>query len=309
MEKKDIKKENAKKKLLYKYLAAGIAIILVIGIAVGTYLSNTKADNRINILCMGIDKFVTMTERHPDTNSIGQADVVFLVSIDTKKEEMDIIAIPRDTIVTVEKYNSRMEYIGIEDLQLCLQYAYADGTTNSCELTQKRVNEIFEGVTIDAYAAINFSGIMQINDAIGGVEITMKEDYTVHNPKFVKGATLLLKGTDALDFVQKRDITVAHTAYTRIDRQKQYLNEFVKKAKTVVKENPTVISDLYSALKENMVTNLEVTQVVDIVKTAINCPFETINFHKIEGEIINDGTYECFYPDERHIKKLTRLLK
>lgn len=304
-----MKNNKTNKKLSNKYIAIAVAIVLVIGIALTTYFSNTSGDNRINILCIGVDKFVTMTERHPDTNSIGQADVVFVVSLDTKKEEMDIIAIPRDTIVPVEKYNSAMEYMGTENLQLCLQYAYADGIENSCELTQKRVNEIFEGVTIDAYAAINFSGIMQINDAIGGVEVTMKEDYTVHNPKFVKGATLLLTGTDALDFVQKRDITVANTAYTRIDRQKEYLNEFVKKAKTVVKENPSVISDVYSALKDHMVTNLELTQVLEIVTTAMNCPLEEIQFHKIEGEIINDGTYECFYPSEEHIKELTRLMK
>ena len=302
-------RDNKLKKIPYKYIALGIALLLVLTIAITTFFSNTKENSRINILCMGIDKFVTMTERHPETNSIGQADVVFLVSVDTKKDEMDIIAIPRDTMVSVEKYNSKMEYLGTEELQLCLQYAYADGTTNSCELTQKRVNEIFEDITIDAYAAINFSGIMQINDAIGGVEITMKEDYTVHNPKFEKGATLLLTGTDALDFVQKRDITVAHTAYARIDRQKEYLNEFIKKAKSVIKENPTIISEVYHALKDNMVTNLELYQVLEIATTAINCPIEEIRFHKIEGEIINNGTYECFYPGETHIQEINKLLK
>ncbi|MBR4026350.1 MAG: LCP family protein [Lachnospiraceae bacterium] len=301
-----MEKKQDKKKI---YIAIGLVVLLIIGIVGGTYIAKVKENSKVNILCMGIDKYVTMTERHPHTNSIGQADVVFLISMDTYKKTMDIIAVPRDTMVNVEKYNSAMESLGEEELQLCLQYAYADGTINSCELTQKRVNEIFEGIEIDAYAAINFSAIKKINDAVGGVEVTMQEDYTVLNPLFVKGETLLLKGQNALEFIQKRDTSVAHTAYTRIDRQKQYLTEFMKQAKKTIKEKPELVSELYTILKDDMVTNLGLEDVLSIVTTVIDCPFEKIEFHKVEGEIINDGRYECFYPDENHIKELKEILK
>lgn len=61
-------------------------------------------ENVVNILCMGIDKEEQMAIRNDVGNSVGQADAIFLVSLDLDKDEVRVLAIPRDTMVTLQMY-------------------------------------------------------------------------------------------------------------------------------------------------------------------------------------------------------------
>ena len=55
----------------------------------------------VNILCIGVDKEEAMWERDDDGGSVGQADAVFLVSLDFEHSNIRILAIPRDTMVSI----------------------------------------------------------------------------------------------------------------------------------------------------------------------------------------------------------------
>lgn len=55
----------------------------------------------VNILCIGVDKEEAMWERDDDGGSVGQADAVFLVSFDFEHSNIRILAIPRDTMVSI----------------------------------------------------------------------------------------------------------------------------------------------------------------------------------------------------------------
>ena len=55
----------------------------------------------VNILCIGVDKEEAMRERDDDGGSVGQADAVFLVSFDFEHSNIRILAIPRDTMVSI----------------------------------------------------------------------------------------------------------------------------------------------------------------------------------------------------------------
>lgn len=81
----------------------------------------------VNILCIGVDKEEAMWERDDDGGSVGQADAVFLVSFDFEHSNIRILAIPRDTMVSIVACDENGNEMGAFTGQLALQYAYADG--------------------------------------------------------------------------------------------------------------------------------------------------------------------------------------
>lgn len=271
--------------------------------------SDAKSE-KIHILCLGVDKMVPMAERDPITGSIGQADAVYLVTVDKSNDEISIVAIPRDTMVQIEKYDSNMKYLGNEMGQICIQYAYADGLNRSCELTCDRVESLFHGIDIDAYVAININAIMELNDSIGGVEVTINDEYTAYQMSVWNGWTVTLDGIDAMNYLRVRDCTQSETAYGRLDRIKEYIQAFIPKAIDSIKEKPSTIVRMYKALSENMVTDIEMQDILFVVGVLHNIPLEDIRFYTLEGTIVNGTTgYEEFYPNIEQLIELNSILQ
>lgn len=264
---------------------------------------------KITLLALGVDKQVAMDQRHPETNSIGQADAIFLISIDSETKEVDIIAVPRDTIVTIEKYNYKLQYMGREEAQICLQYAYADGMERSCELTRDRIEELFSEITIDGYVSINIQAITEINDAVGGVEITLNDEYTAEQLGIPVGTTLNLTGDTAMLYLRLRDKEVTGSAYHRMDRIKDYITAFIPQGMNAIKEDTGLIAEMYQTLDEHMVTDLAVTDILEIALALKDVNMENIHFHTLSGELqIGEDGYEEFYPDEAQLEQLCKKL-
>ena len=62
---------------------------------------------------------------------------------------------------------------------------------------KKTVSELLYGMPIAGCFSMTIEGISTLNDAIGGVSITVPEDYTDIDPAFVQGTTLTLTGEQA----------------------------------------------------------------------------------------------------------------
>lgn len=253
----------------------------------------------VNILCIGVDKEEAMWERDDDGGSVGQADAVLLVSLDLAQSQIRIFAIPRDTIVSIIACDENGNEMGAFSGQLALQYAYADGQEKSCTLMAEQVTDLFHGqIPINGYVAMNLSCIGAINDAVGGVTLTMDDDYTLYNPKFEKGAVVHLMGEEAQEYVQGRDIRVSGSAYTRIGRQKQYLTAFIAQMKNAMKKNPMLPVTLMKKLSDYMLTDISADEVLYLSTEVLDCEFQEENMKILEGTIEMGEQYEEYYLDE-----------
>ena len=98
-----------------------------------TYVYN---DHLSNYLFMGID--VTQEESQGDTNlNAGQADSIFLVSLDRVTEELRVLSIPRDTMAEIESFNPAGKSLGTSTDHINIQYGFGDGKIKSCELMSR----------------------------------------------------------------------------------------------------------------------------------------------------------------------------
>lgn len=117
----------------------------------------------INVALFGVDTRSTESLQ-------GNSDSIMVLSIDTEDKTVKIVSIMRDSLVCIEK-NGKKTYNKINS-------AYATGGP---ELAIKTLNQNF-GLDISEYATVNFYGMAEIIDAVGGIdaELTYEEVSTNH---------------------------------------------------------------------------------------------------------------------------------
>lgn len=262
-----------------------------------TYAYNT---NLLTFLVLGIDSMDKVHEGE-DGISGGQSDAMFFLILDPDNKEIKIVAINRNAMTDIDVYNEEGIYVGTGEAQICLQHGFGDGLEQSCERTVKTVRNLFHELPINGYISINMGAIPTVNDTVGGV--TLKVMYSLpaagQYRSLRKGETVTLTGDDAYWYTQHRDINVDWSANERLERQLQYLIEFVPALQEKVKEDPKSIASIYSALSPYMVTDIGLNEAVYLGNEAAEYSFDSANIYQMKGEsIIGRSGFEEFIYDE-----------
>lgn len=261
----------------------------------------------VNILCLGIDKSVSMPYVEAERGNIGMSDAVILVSIDTKKNTIKAIAIPRDTVTEIQKTTKDGELSSKERMRLCIQYAYGISMQQSNELTVNAVSKMLYNLQIQRCCAINFEALPIINDAIGGVDVEVKEDIEEWESRLPYGETVHLEGELALRFVKVRNKYDLNGAALRTQRQKQYIEVFVQKAKSVVKKNPTIPLTIFQELQKdgNMCTDITVEDIMYLMPKVLRMSFSDDMVQMIPGEsVVSQDGHTDYQMDIDAVKKI-----
>lgn len=258
----------------------------------------------VTFLVMGIDKMEEVTESR-DTVSGGQSDALFLVILNPDDRSIKILAVNRDTMTDVVVYDpAKGKDSPVVTAQIAAQHGFGDGRELSCELTQAAVSKLFYDLPISGYVAVNMAAIPELNDALGGVDVTSLEDLSQVIKGAKEGARLHLEGMDAFWYVKYRDTAVFESARGRLARQKQYLTAFVNKAVAAVKEDITLPMDLYGKLKQYMVTDVAADEVAYLASELLHYSFEQDAVYTLEGATEMGEQHEEFYPDPEAMKDL-----
>ena len=101
---------------------------------------------------------------------------MFLAVMNPHDKSVSIIAINRNAMALVDVYDEDGVYMGQYTKQITLQHGYGDGMELSCERSVAAVSRLFYNLPISGYAAINMGAIPALNDAVGGVQVTVLDD-------------------------------------------------------------------------------------------------------------------------------------
>ena len=118
--------------------------------------SGVKDKNVINIALFGVDS------RDEDVFS-GNTDSIMILSLNTKTKKVKIFSVMRDTFVPMEYKGEK--YFGK------INSAYSKGPEHAI----KTLNQAYD-LDISEYATVNFFGMVDIIDAVGGIPATITED-------------------------------------------------------------------------------------------------------------------------------------
>ena len=262
-------------------------------------------DDIMTFLCMGVDSRNGI-EKEKTPGKAGQADALLMVVVNPRKQDINVIAINRDTMTDIEIYDTAGMYLGEEKGQITLQYAYGNGREKSCQLMEQAVSELFYGIPIHGYGALDMQSIATLNDAVGGVEVTVLEDMTKYRWDWKEGANVLLKGEDALLYIRERDEHSGElgTNIKRVERQKQYLNNYVSKLKDKMKQDITFPISLLNKVKKHLVTSLSADEIAYMADTLLGYDFSMENIISVPGESKMGEKHEEFYIDDAALKQI-----
>ncbi len=224
-----------------------------------------------SVLMLGVD------ERSGDR---GRSDSIIVMTVNPKKESIDMLSIPRDT---------RVEIVGkgIDDK---INHAYAFG---GVEMSMNTV-EKFLDIPIDYYIKMNMEGFKEIVDAVGGVDVKNDIDFSVGKKHFPEGQ-ISLNGSDALAYARMR-YDDPRGDFGRQMRQRQVIQGVINKGANI--SAIWKYDDVLDALGKNVETNLSLDEMMDIQKNYKGARHK-IDQYQIEGQGSKiDGIWYYLVPQE-----------
>jgi len=227
-----------------------------------TYRQRT---NLTTILFMGIDQedVSESTPAYLRYLSGGQADFLRLMVIDPTEKTIAQIEIDRDTMTPITVLGTEGVKLGYRTMQIALSHGFGDGKEQSCGFTVEAVSNLLYNVPIKYYAAMNMDGISVMNDILGGVTVTLEDDFSHLDPAMTKGTTLTLVGEQAEIFVRSRMSVGVGTNEARMTRQRQYVSQMMELLYQKIQESSDFIGTLFDGLSPYLCTSMSRAQMIN----------------------------------------------
>jgi LCP family protein required for cell wall assembly len=245
------------------------------------------ATQPISFLLLGADTGTAEEER----TETGRSDTIIVCTVNPNTKTTTLLSIPRDSYSEIVGYSDVYDYYG--DYYDKMNHAYAFGGT---EMSINTVQE-FLNVPIDYYVEVNFDGLTDIVDAIGGVEITSPLTFDFYGPQFIEGETRILNGFEALQFsrMRKQD---PEGDLGRQKRQQMVIKAILDKVLTM----GTVVNykNILATLEDNVQLNVSMDEILSIA-SGYRKSMENFQQFYVEGaEVYIDEIYYYYVnPEER----------
>ena len=292
-----------------------IIIILVIAILCGGayfyyYLSsfngpslggegqiNTKAVRKnepVNLLLMGVD---IGDPNSKSANDPKRTDTLMLVNYNPSTEEINVVSIPRDTLIKINGKNQK------------INAAHAIGGIN---YTIESVEKLLD-IDVNYYGKLDYKGFRKIIDAIGGIDMKINNRMDYDDPTqnlsihFKKGEIVHLDGEKAEEFFRWRknnDGTgLANGDLGRIENQHEFIKNVIDKMK-----NPVDAAKVLPILPEYVKTNMNPEEILKYVYIMARTQSSKISITTLNGETayINNISY-FIYDKEKNSELLKKL--
>lgn len=185
------------------------------------------------------------TDGRPGETSY-RADTIILARINPTEQQVTLISIPRDTRITYKGETMKINAAHTEE-----------GAAGMVEA----VNELC-GIEISHYAEISFDGLVQLVDALGGVEVNVPDE--IDDPKAadftIEPGLQTLNGEQALAFCRSR--AFADGDYTRMRHQRIFVAAL---ANTILnKTDATQLPGIIDAMADMVATDLSLPDILSL---------------------------------------------
>lgn len=307
------KPEKPRWRKIMKVILIVLGVLGLIAAAIGLYLYLTagkistnpfgfgklkgEADGRVNILLLGIGDPGHAGETLADTNMV--------VSINTKTNpaQVAMISLPRDLQVQIA---------GDGEAKLNEAHSYGENLKppQGIETSQKTIENTL-GIPIHYYVRANFSGLRDAVNAVGGIDIDVKEalidqEYPCEKNEGrscginIKPGVQHMDGSTALKYARCRKGTCGDD-FGRALRQQEVLTAIRDKVLSLqTLSNPSKVSQLISAASNNIKTDLSLNNIQrlqQLTKDSNKNEFVNVVFSiKPNGFLVSSNTSSNLLP-------------
>lgn len=207
-------------------------------------------------------------------------DVNMLVHISDNPRRVTVVSFPRDLMIPIPSCTREDGSTTSATSKTQINEAWGYGGL-SC--VAKTVSDL-SGQNIPFAAKVSFGNVINITDAIGGVDVCIgnggiKDKYTGINwgpgPRTIQGV-------EALQFLRTRHGLENGSDLARISNQQQYMSSLARKlVSSDVLSNPGTLYKLATTAVDNITPSESLTNPMTLVQIALaikDVPFEDINF-------------------------------
>ena len=214
-----------------------------------------SAEGYTNVALFGIDS------REGDLDKGSRTDCLIVASLDNKTKEVRLASVYRDTLLD----------IGDGELQKCNAAYSFGGPTQAINMLNKNLD-----LNIQDYVTFDFAAVAKAIDALGGVEIDVKEEEVQYLNKFLgetarvagteahevtKSGKQLLDGTQATTYARIR--STAGGDFTRTERQRLVIEKMAEKLQ---QSKLTTINNIIDEILPTIKTSFSATDILAYAK-------------------------------------------
>lgn len=232
-----------------------------------------------------------------------RTDNMMVVGFDTKNHKVNVLNIPRDVMCDNDRTGASRK----------INAAY--GSHQDIENTLKEVKKVI-GFTPDKYIVVNFDGIAQIVDAIGGIDYNVPFKMIYNDPVqdlniYFEPGMQHMNGEQVVEFLRWRHNDPGYTYLqtegydggdeSRIQKQQEflkYLAEQILKPENILKAKP-----IAEAVFNNVRTDLTLGEIVWMANQAMQVDSDNIQMFTLPGYAASsyagsDAYLSFFFPNE-----------
>ena len=273
--------------------------------------SSNKIDKPFTLLVMGIDS----TEKELSKNATGNGDSLMLITFNPKTLNATILSIPRDTYVPIACFSGQREN----------KITHAAWNGESCMI---KTIENFTGIDIDYYVKINFQGVINLVDALGGIEADVPLEFCESNSRrstkeenlvCLKKGKQTLNGEQALALARHRKTLLTGDLQRGVNQQ-LVVQGILNKIKTV--RNANQLLNVLDTISKSMDTNFSTKQIMSfysiaktLLKTNRNSNFINMTQLYLQGAsemIYDEGIGMVLYnyiPNKESLEQIVKAMK
>ena len=248
--------------------------------------------NIVNIMLIGVDYSPGRNKRN------FHADVMIVLAINTEKNEIHLISLPRDTYAKIPGVN------GIYKLNASIDCGGGWPTPSGFEKVCEAASWMLGGIPVNYYYAIDMEAVKGLVDEIGGVDYNVDVKFE-GEMRYYKEGFQHMDGQAVLDYLRVRKNLGSESGdLNRINRQKKMLAAIFNKLK-----ESGLISTLPDILKEfngNLYTNTTFAQTTGLVAFTNKIGSDKILMHSMDGRFCNIFNWNFVITDQDKRVKLIK---
>ena len=239
-------------------------------------VSTIKPFKRMNIVLLG-------TERN------ARADTIMFISYNGAGHSLDIVSIPRDTYFHLRGYN--------KGDQRKINAAYGRKKEEGCV---DAVRKILGDIPVDYYISVDYEAVVEIVDAIGGVELEVPLDMEVGGIEIEKGKQVLY-GPEALQYLRYRK-GYPDGDLGRIKAQQKLIKAALDKVEYL--DLPWIINKAFESIR----TNMPVKTLIECAALFKNDEHTETSMYMLPGyamyKNIDGWNWSYYFHDSKKVKEL-----
>ncbi|HFH9946449.1 TPA: LCP family protein [Streptococcus suis] len=259
------------------------------------------ATEPLTILLMGVD--MDQATRGGAWEE-GRSDSMILVTVNPKTKETTMMSLTRDIMVEIAEANG--ESTGTVEK---LNHSYSYGQAPMAIATIEKMMDI----DIDRYIEINMDGLVELVDAVGGIEVNNTLGFPISISEYEPAYTAivptgkrLVNGDQALVYARMRyDDPEGDIGRQR--RQREVITAIVKKLLQL--DGFTQYKKILTAISNNMRTDIEISTAT--IPSLLGYKDSIRNLHSYQLRGIDELVEEVYYqlPPTQHLLEMQNVLK